>query len=279
MINSQTVISIRRDKVDELRKISRSNPGFFKSFLKFYSISNYPLYLNDAIFVSHSEMSNITTCHVITPFLGSSLTNVFHKVFKPLDNGKIEWFDNKTIVDNLIMGFKGVFDVEDPSKLEIDAEFATAKNSVYSVFGFLDKHFSDITDADFECILDLTDFVEKDKNKELKMIKSLHSSISYMGSFAQRQVCLAFQANGLFKSYPFKSNKNINFDLNEIKKDFEAEAYLLNKRLEFVNDFQKQEILMKYVSSYEFQTHLANRLFSAFISGLKGKANYIVESK
>lgn len=274
MINSQTIISIKRDKVSELRELNRQIPNFFKSFINFYSISNYPLYLSDSIFVSHSEQSNITTCHIITPYLGSSLTNIFHKVYDQKDD-EIEWYDSKKIINNLIMGFKGVFEVNNPEKLEIEAEFATSKNSVYSVFGLIDKHFLDFSAKDFDDILDLVEFKEKDKNKELKNIENLHKGINYMGSFAQRQACLAYQADGLFKAFPFKSNKTINLDTDELHLEFREEAKKLNQRFEFVSEQQQEEILMKYVASHDFKEKLSNRLFESFINGIKGEAKRV----
>lgn len=274
MVNSQTIISIRRDKVDELRELNKRIPNFFKLFMNFNNVSNFPLYIGDSIYVSHSEHSSITACHVITPFLGSTLSHIFHKAYTVKDTtGEIEWHERNKIVENLIMGFKGVFKVERPETLEIEADFANAKNSVYSVFGLYDLEFNNLTESDFEKILDITSFKHKDKNKEAALIDSLPSKrVFYMGSFAQRQACLAFQSDGLFRAYPFKSNKNINFDLEEIKNDFYNEAKKLNHRYQFANEKERESILNSYVSTYEFRDQLSNRLFEAFISGLKGKA-------
>lgn len=275
MINAQTIISIRRDKVSELRELNRKIPNFFKQFVSFHSVSNFPVYLSDAIYVSHSEHASINACNVITPFLGSTLTHIFHKAYDVKDtSGCIEWHDKGKIVDNLIMGFKGVFKVETDENLEIDAEFANAKNSVYSVFGLYDLEFSNLTEADFDKILDITEFkYSKDKAMEQAIIDSIPTNkYVYMGSFAQRQSCLAFQSEGHFKAFPFKSNKNINFDLKEIVLEYESEAKRLNHRFAFASKEEKQMILMRYIATNEFRDKLSNRLFEAFISGIKGKA-------
>tara|TARA_Y100001960_G_C14780735_1_gene886490 strand:+ start:6017 stop:6877 length:861 start_codon:yes stop_codon:yes gene_type:complete len=273
MSNSQTIISIRRDKVEELRELNRRVPNFFKMFMKFHSVSNFPLYLGDSIFVSHSEHSSIVSCHIITPFLGSTFTNIIHKAYtKKEANGKKEWNDRQKIIKNLIMGFKGVFTVDNIEKLEIESDFATAKNSVYSVFGLKDEDMKSLTAEDFEIILDITSFKYKERQKEQQLIDSLPKHIDYLGSFAQRQACLAFQSDGVFKAYPFKSNKNINFDLEKIKQEFKEEAIELNHRMAFVSKEEKEQMLLQYVSSFDFRDKLSNRLFEAFINGLKGKA-------
>lgn len=275
MVNSQTIISIRRDKVNELRELNKRIPNFFKMFMNFHNISNFPLYLSDSIYVSHSEHSSITTCHVITPFLGSTLTHIFHKAYTVKDStGEIEWHDRNKIIQDLIMGFKGVFSVDNIDKLEIESDFANAKNSVYSVFGLYNTEFNNLTEKDFDKILDITEFkYQKDKAREQALIESVPKhKYQYMGSFAQRQACLAFQSEGEFKAYPFKSNKNINFDLNELKDKFEAEARRLNRRLEFASKEEQSQILMRYVATHEFRDELSCRLFEAFISGLKGQA-------
>lgn len=273
MSNSQTIISIRRDKVDELRELNKKVPNFFKMFMKFHSVSNYPLYLGDSIFVSHSEHSSIVSCHIITPFLGSTFTNIFHKAYvKKEINSDIEWNDRFKIIQNLVMGFKGVFSVDKPENLEIDSDFATSKNSVYSVFGLNDEDLKHIDSNCLDKILDITSFKYKDKNKELKLIESLPNYTTYLGAFAQRQACLAFQSDGLFKAYPFKSNKSINFELDEIKNEFTEEATSLNHRISFASKEQKEQMLLQYVSSFNFRNKLSNRLFESFISGLKGKA-------
>lgn len=282
MINSQTIISIRKDKVAELRKLNKDVPNFFKLMMRFNSVSNYPLYLLDnAIFISHSEHQSIVSCYVITPFLGSTFTNIFHKAYTRKDpTSDIEWNDRHKIIQNLVMGFKGVYEVEHPEKLEIDADFATAKNSFYSVFGFNnDEEFKNLTPEAFDKLLDITEFKYKDKAKETALIDSLDEHTHYLGSFAQRQACLAFQSDGLFKAYPFKSNKNINFELSDIKKDFISEAKKLNHRLSFANEAEKQRMLMQYVSSFDFRDELSNRLFEAFISGLKGTAIPFIEEE
>lgn len=273
MSNSQTIISIRRDKVDELRELNNRVPNFFKMFMKFHSISNFPLYLGESIFVSHSEHSSIVSCHIITPFLGSTFTNIFHKAYtKKEASGEREWNDRYQIVKNLVMGFKGVFSVDKVESLEIESDFATAKNSVYSVFGFKEEDLKELTAETFNKILDITEFKYKDKNKEQQVIDSLPSNVFYLGSFAQRQACLAFQSDGLFKAYPFKSNKSINFDLEEIKKSFKEEAIKLNHRISFATKEDKEQMLLQYVSSFNYRDELSNRLFESFISGLKGKA-------
>lgn len=282
MINSQTIISIRKDKVDELRKLNRDVPNFFKLMMRFNSVSNYPLYLLDnAIFISHSEHQSIVSCYVITPFLGSTFTNIFHKAYTRKDpSSEIEWNDRHKIIKNLVMGFKGVYEVENPEKLEIDSEFANAKNSYYSVFGINnDDEFKTLTAEAFEKLLDITEFKHKDKNKEQKLIDSLDKKTHYLGSFAQRQACLAFQSDGLFKAYPFKSNKNINFELSEIDEAYNAEAKKINHRMEFASEKEKTRMSMQYVSSFDFRDELSSRLFEAFISGLKGKTVKVIEEE
>lgn len=275
MVNSQTIISIRRDRVNELRELNKRVPNFFKMFMSFHNVSNFPLYLSDSIYVSHSEHSSITACHVITPFLGSNLTHIFHKAYTVKDTtGEIEWHDSNKIINNLIMGFKGVFSVENSENMETEADFANAKNSVYSVFGLHDLEFANLNEADFDRILDITEFkYSKDKVKEQKLIDNIpeHKYV-YMGSFAQRQACLAFQSEGHFKAYPFKSNKSINFDLAEIKNEFESEARRLNHRLAFASKEEQDQILMKYIATNTFRNKLSDRLFEAFISGIKGVA-------
>lgn len=275
---SQTVISIRRDKVDVLRQYNEQFPNFFKVFMDVNHISNFPLYLYDAIFVSHSEFSSINACHMITPFLGATVTNSLHKSFEIKDDEKI-WLEKHSIINNLIMGFKGEYEVKDIDSLEIESEFATAKNSVYSVFGLLNCDFNKLTSKDFSKILDIVEFKEKDKTREQKLIESLPQSISYMGSFAQRQVCLAFQSNGVFKAYPFKSNKNINLDTDELKKQFREEAFSINHRFSFASKEKKEELLLKYVASYDYREKLSNRLFEAFIDGLKGVAIPVIKEE
>ncbi len=282
MINSQTIISIRKDKVAELRKLNRDVPNFFKLMMRFNSVSNYPLYLLDnAIFISHSEHQSIVSCYVITPFLGSTFTNIFHKAYTRKDpTSDIEWNDRSKIVQNLVMGFKGIFDVENSEKLEVEADFATSKNSYYSVFGFNnDDEFKNLTQEAFDKLLDITEFKYKEKNQEQALIDSLDDNTHYLGSFAQRQACLAFQSDGLFKAYPFKSNKSINFELPEIQDGYIAEAKKLNHRLSFASESEKQRMLMQYVSSFDFRDELSSRLFEAFISGLKGDAVRISEEE
>ena len=271
MSKSQTIISIRRDKIEILRDANLNFPNFFRFFMELNHISNYPLYLYDSIFVSHSEFSSINSCQMITPFIGATVTNSLHKAFE-IKNDEHHWLDKSSIVNNLIMGFKGEYSIDNVDQLEIDAEFANTKNSVYSVFGILNDDFNRLTSNDFNKILDIVSFKEKDKHKEQKLIESLPSSISYLGSFAQRQVCVAFQSNGLFKAYPFKSNKNINLDTKEISEDFKNEAFAINHRFLFASEDKKNELLLKYVASYSFREKLSNRLFESFIDGLKGVA-------
>ena len=278
MSKSQTVISIRRDQVSKLRELNNSHPRFLKTFLEFHSVSNYPAYLSDAIFVSHSEHGNINTCHIITPFLGATFTNIIHKSFD-LEDGKIFFHDKNKVIENFIMGYKGVFTVDNIDKLELQAEFAVSKNSFYSVFGFLDDDFENLTQKDFNDILDIVDFVEKDKIKEQEKIDSLSSNIHYMGAFAQRQACLAFQSNGLFKAYPFKSNKKIHLDVDEILEKFKKEAMSINHRFDFADEEKKELLILSYVSSYDFKEELSESLFEAFIAGLKGEAIKIPKPK
>ena len=279
MSKSQTVIAIRRDKVESLRKLNRENPNFLKTFVSFHSVSNYPAYLSDSIFVSHSEHENINACHIITPFLGSTFSNIFHKSFDKKDNGEVVFHDKTKIIENLIMGYKGVFTVDNIDKLEIQSDFATHKNSVYSVFGIQDDGFETLNRGDFEEMLDIVDFVERDKNIEQDNIKKLNRFVTYMGAFAQRQACLAFQSNGLFKAYPFKSNKKIHLDVEEILKEFKEEAYRLNHRFSFADKHKQQLLLLNYVSSYDFRENLSEELFEAFIDGLKGKAVKVISDK
>lgn len=279
MSKLQTVISIRRDKVNSLRELNKKNPNFFKIFLDFHSVSNYPAYLSEAIYVSHAEHDNINTCNIITPFMGSTFTNMFHKSFDKDENGNKVFYEKSKIIENLVMGYKGVFKVDNVDKLEIQSEFATHKNSVYSVFGIINEGIETFTANDFEKVLNIVDFVERDKNKEQKLIDSLNPNITYMGSFAQRQACLAFQSNGVFKAYPFKSNKNIHLDIDEILEEFKAEAMKLNHRFEFADEEKKNLLLLSYVSSYEFREALSDRLFEAFIYGLKGEAVKVIDDK
>lgn len=282
MINSQTIISIRKDKVAELRKLNKDVPNFFKLMMRFNSVSNYPLYLLDnSIFISHSEHQSIVSCYVITPFLGSTFTNIFHKAYTRKDPASdIEWNDRNKIIKNLVMGFKGIFEVENSDKLEIEADFATAKNSYYSVFGLNnDDEFKNLTPEAFDKLLDITEFKHKDKNKEQEVVDSLDEYTHYLGAFAQRQACLAFQSDGLFKAYPFKSNKSINFELPEINDAYVSEAKKLNHRLSFASKEEQQRMIMQYVSSFEFRDELSSRLFESFISGLKGRAVPIKEDE
>jgi len=279
MSKSQTVIAIRRDKVESLRELNKQNPGFFRTFLDFHSVSNYPAYLSDSIFVSHSEHDNINVCHIITPFLGATFTNIFHKAFDQHEDGSISFLEKSKIIDNLVMGYKGVFAVDNVEKLEIQSEFATHKNSVYSVFGIEDSGFERLSANDFDDILDLVDFVEKDKNLEQKRIERLNKVVTYMGAFAQRQACLAFQSNGEFKAYPFKSNKKIHLDIDEILKEFSEEAHKLNHRFAFADEEKKQLLLLSYVASYTFREKLSEELFEAFIDGLKGVAVKVINEK
>lgn len=278
MSKSQTVISIRRDKVKELRKMSVKNPTFLKNFLDFHSVSNHPAYISDAIFVSHSEQESVNTCHIITPFLGATLNNIFHKSFEKKDNGIIQFYEKNKIIENLVMGYKGIFEVSNLSDLEIQSDYANAKNSFYSVFGIKDSSFDILCDYDFNKMLDITDFDEKDK-EDSRDTNFLNGNITNLGSFAQRQVCLAFQSNGIFKSYPFKSNKSIHLDVDGIIEKMNKEAYKLNDRLSFASEKKKEQLLMQYVSSYKLRESLSEDLFEAFILGLKGKVFKIESEK
>lgn len=279
MSKSQTVIAIRRDKVESLRSLNNSNPNFFKTFVEFHSVSNYPAYLSDSIFVSHSEHDNINACHIITPFLGATFTNIFHKSFDKKEDGSIIFHEKTKVIENLVMGYKGVFVVDNIDKLEIQSDFATHKNSVYSVFGIDDEGFETLSKRDFDQMLDIVDFVERDKNREQQKIESLNRFVTYMGAFAQRQACLAFQSNGEFKAYPFKSNKKIHLEVDDILREFEAEAHKLNHRFAFADEEKKQLLLLSYVASYVFREKLSEELFEAFIDGLKGTAVKVINDK
>ncbi len=279
MKKSQTIISIRRDKVKDLRALNRSNHDFLKSLLQVHKTSNYNAYLSDAIFIGHSEFESINACHMITPFLGASLSHLFQKAFHFDKDDNVIFYEKTKIIENLIRGYKGVLDVEHPEKLEIQSDFANHKNSVYSVFGFFDEEIINLTARDFEKMLDLTDFVDKDANKDAEINSQIMHGVNYLGSFAQRQVCLAYQSDGIFKAYPFKSNKTIHLDVEDIVKRFKDEAVKVNTRFQFANESKKEFLFFNHVSSVSFREDLSCDLYEAFINGLKGSTVRVLTDK